>query len=83
VGKLFDGIAAQNNQNRKAKCASIQGVGIETRVVIRFSMSQKLKNNVYWLLMPCGLVQIEVLVNSSEAIIRADVIFHVGGGSSF
>jgi len=83
VGKLFDGAAAQNNQQRTAKCANIHGVSIETQGVIRLSMSEKLKNNVYWLLTPCGLVQIDVLVNSSEAIIRADVIFHVGGSSSF
>jgi hypothetical protein len=47
-------------------------------------MSEKLKNTVYCLLTtPCGLVQVDVLLKSSDAIIRADGIFHFGGGSSF
>jgi len=57
-------------------------VSIETHSVIRLSMSEKLKN-VYWLLTSCGLVKVDVSLKSSEAIIRADGIFHVGDGRSF
>jgi len=58
--KLFHGAAAQNDQQRTDKCANIQVVSIGTQSVIRLSMSEKLKNNVYWLLTPCGLVQVDV-----------------------
>jgi len=35
---LFDGVAAQNNQQRTAKCANIQDdVTIETQSIIRFA----------------------------------------------
>jgi hypothetical protein len=45
-GKLFDGAATQNNQQRTDKCANMQAVSIETQGVIRLRMSEKLKNNV-------------------------------------
>jgi hypothetical protein len=47
---------------------------IEAQRVMRLSVSEKLKNNVYWFLTPCGLVQVHVSVKSSDAIIKADVI---------
>jgi hypothetical protein len=70
----LDGAASQNNQQRTAKCANIQAGSTETQSVMSLSMSEKLKNNVYWLLTPCGLVQVDVSEKSSDAIIRADVI---------
>jgi hypothetical protein len=60
--KQLDDATAQNFQQRTAKRANVQAVSIKKQSLIRFSMSEKLKNKVYWLLTPCGLVQIDVFV---------------------
>jgi hypothetical protein len=52
---------------------NIKPMSIQIHSRIRFMASKMLKNRVFWLVTPCSLVQIDVLVKQFATIIRAGV----------